>query len=242
MKKIVITGGTGRFGQILKSLKTKNKLYFPKRNQLNITKLNSIRKYLKKTKPNILIHMAGLSRPMIIHEKNPSLSINLNIIGTCNIVLACAEKNIKLIYFSTSYVYPGIKGNYHEDSGVNPSMNYAKSKLGGECAVGMYKNSLILRICMTEKPFKHSKALYDAKTSFMYQEDLKNILFKIITKKGILNVGGKSQSIYSFAKKDNKKVKKIYLKNVKGLKFPKDSSINTNKLKKIIKKKKSLKC
>ena len=89
---------------------------------------------------------------------------------------------------------------------------------------------------MTEKPFKHSKALYDAKTSFMYQEDLKEILFKIITKKGILNVGGKSQSIYSFAKKDNKKVKKIYLKNIKGLKFPKDSSINTNKLKKIIKK------
>ena len=236
MKKIVITGGTGRFGQILKSLKTKNKLYFPKRSELDITKLNSIKKYLKKTKPNILIHMAGLSRPMIIHEKNPSLSINLNIIGTSNIVLACAEKNIKLVYFSTSYVYPGIKGNYHEDSGVNPSMNYAKSKLGGECAVSMYKNSLILRICMTEKPFKHSKALYDAKTSFMYQEDLKEILFKIITKKGILNVGGKSQSIYSFAKKDNKKVKKIYLKNIKGLKFPKDSSINTNKLKKIIKK------
>ncbi len=236
MKKIVITGGTGRFGQILKSLRTKNKLYFPKRSELDITKLNSIKKYLKKTKPNILIHMAGLSRPMIIHEKNPSLSINLNIIGTSNIVLACAEKNIKLVYFSTSYVYPGIKGNYYEDSGVNPSMNYAKSKLGGECAVSMYKNSLILRICMTEKPFKHSKALYDAKTSFMYQEDLKEILFKIITKKGILNVGGKSQSIYSFAKKDNKKVKKIYLKNIKGLKFPKDSSINTNKLKKIIKK------
>ena len=236
MKKIVITGGTGRFGQILKSIRTKNKLYFPKRSELDITKLNSIKKYLKKTKPNILIHMAGLSRPMIIHEKNPSLSINLNIIGTSNIVLACAEKNIKLVYFSTSYVYPGIKGNYHEDSGVNPSMNYAKSKLGGECAVSMYKNSLILRICMTEKPFKHSKALYDAKTSFMYQEDLKEILFKIITKKGILNVGGKSQSIYSFAKKDNKKVKKIYLKNIKGLKFPKDSSINTNKLKKIIKK------
>ena len=236
MKKIVITGGTGRFGEILKSLRTKNKLYFPKRSELDITKLNSIKKYLKKTKPNILIHMAGLSRPMIIHEKNPSLSINLNIIGTSNIVLACAEKNIKLVYFSTSYVYPGIKGNYHEDSGVNPSMNYAKSKLGGECAVSMYKNSLILRICMTEKPFKHSKALYDAKTSFMYQEDLKDILFKIITKKGILNVGGKSQSIYSFAKKDNKKVKKIYLKNIKGLKFPKDSSINTNKLKKIIKK------
>ena len=32
-------------------------------------------------------------------------------------------------------------------------------KLGGECAVQMYKNSLIVRLCMTEKPFIHKKAM-----------------------------------------------------------------------------------
>ena len=86
---------------------------------------------------------------MKMHEKNPSKSIFLNIIGTSNLVRACSEKKIKIVYFSTSYVYPGRKGNYKESDSVLPWNNYGWSKLGGECAVKMYKNSLILRACMT---------------------------------------------------------------------------------------------
>jgi dTDP-4-dehydrorhamnose reductase len=88
---------------------------------------------------------------------------------------------------------------------------------------------------MTEKPFVHKKAFVNAKTSFLYQEDVAKILFKIINRKGIINVGGKPLYIYDFAKKDNKDVKKIYLKNRLN-NFPKDSSINISKLKKFIKK------
>ena len=236
MKKIVFTGGSGRFGSIIKKSKSKYKLFFPSRKDLDVNNLNKINNYLKKIRPNYLVHMAAVSRPMSIHEKNINLSIKTNIIGTSNIVLACSEKNIKLIYFSSSYVYPGVSGNYKETDPVKPEMNYSKSKLGGECAVSMYKNSLILRICMTEKPFKHDRALVDAKTSFMYQDEFKEIFFKLINKKGIINIGGKSQSIYNFAKKDNPKVKKIYLKNIKDVTFPKNSSINISKLKKILKK------
>ena len=235
MKKIVFTGGSGRFGSIIKKSKTKYKLFFPSRKELDVNNLSKIKNYLKKIRPNYLVHMAAISRPMSIHEKNINLSIKTNIIGTSNIVLGCSEKNIKLIYFSSSYVYPGVSGNYKETDPVKPEMNYSKSKLGGECAVSMYKNSLILRIRMTEKPFKHNKALVDAKTSFMYQDEFKKIFFKLINKKGIINIGGKSQSIYNFAKKDNPNVKKIYLKNIKDVAFPKNSSINTNKLKKILK-------
>ena len=206
MKKIVFTGGSGRFGSIIKKSKSKYKLFFPSRKELDVNNLKKIKNYLKKIKPNYLVHMAAVSRPMSIHEKNINLSIKTNIIGTSNIGLACFEKNIKLVYFSSSYVYPGVSGNYKETDPVKPEMNYSKSKLGGECAVSMYKNSLILRICMTEKPFKHDKALVDAKTSFMYQDEFKEIFFKLINKKGIINIGGKSQSIYNFAKKDNPKV------------------------------------
>ncbi len=234
MKKIVFTGGSGRFGSIIKKSKSKYKLFFPSRKELDVNNLNKIKNYLKKIRPNYLVHMAAVSRPMSIHEKNINLSIKTNIIGTSNVVLACSEKNIKLVYFSSSYVYPGVSGNYKETDPVKPEMNYSKSKLGGECAVSMYKNSLILRICMTEKPFKHDKALVDAKTSFMYQDEFKEIFFKLINKKGIINIGGKSQSIYNFAKKDNPKVKKIYLKNIKDVTFPKNSSINISKLKKIL--------
>ena len=41
------------------------------------------------------------------HNKNINKSIDLNIIGTSNIVKACSNNKIKLIYFSTNYVYPG---------------------------------------------------------------------------------------------------------------------------------------
>ena len=70
MKKIVITGGTGRFGTLLKRKKTKNKLFFPDRKKLNIENFKSIKTYLSKVKPDILIHLAGLSRPMNIHDKD----------------------------------------------------------------------------------------------------------------------------------------------------------------------------
>ena len=69
--------------------------------------------------------MAGLSRPMNIHEKNINKSIDLNIIGTANITKCCSLLKIKLIFFSTAYVYPGISGNYREDSSINPINNYA---------------------------------------------------------------------------------------------------------------------
>ena len=239
MKKIVVTGGSGRFGNYLKKFKSKYKFFFPTKNQLNILKLISIKNYINKVKPDILIHLAGLSRPMILHEKNIIKSIDLNIIGTSNITKVCAEKNIKLIYFSTNYVYPGNKGNYKEIDPLLPVNNYAWSKLGGEAAVQLYNNSLILRVSMTEKPFVHKKAFANVKTNFIYHEDVVSILFKVLNKKGILNLGGKRDTIYNFAKKENKKVKKIYLKRNEKKGIPFDSSMNLKKLHSIIKKKNS---
>ena len=48
MKKIVITGGSGRFGSILKKIKSKNKLFFPDKKNLNIENFKSIKNYLSK--------------------------------------------------------------------------------------------------------------------------------------------------------------------------------------------------
>ena len=233
-KKVVVTGGTGRFGNILKSFKSRYKVFFPTKKDLDILNEKKIYKYLKKIKPNYLIHLAGLSRPMIDHEKNIKKSIDLNIIGTANITKACSLNNIKLIYFSTNYVYPGKRGNYKETDPLLPVNNYAWSKLGGEASVQLYKNSLILRVSMTEKPFVHPKAFANVKTSFAYHDEVAKFLFKILNKKGVLNIGGKPQFIYNFAKKDNKNVKKVYLKKNAKIGMPFDSSINLAKLKRIL--------
>ena len=235
-KKIVITGGSGRFGKYLQKINFKYKLFFPTKKQLNILSEKSIFSYLKKTNAHILIHLAGLSRPMNIHDTDIEKSINLNIIGTANITKVCSLLNIKLIYFSTNYVYPGTKGNYSELEPILPVNSYAWSKLGGECSVMLYKNSLILRVWMTEKPFVDKKAFINVKTSFIYHEEVAKILPKLLKKKGIINIGGKSQFIYDFVKKDNKNIKKVKLKKFNKIGIPLNSSLNLNKLNKIIKK------
>jgi dTDP-4-dehydrorhamnose reductase len=230
--KIVVTGGNGRFGLILQKKYKSNKLFYPNKEQLNILSTKSIEKYLKKNKPKILIHLAGLSRPMKIHHNNISKSIDLNIIGTANIVKVCSKLKVKLIYFSTNYIYQGKKGNYKETDPVLPVNNYAWSKLGGESSVQMYKNSLILRVCMTEEPFIHKKAFSNIKTNFIFHKEVANILFKILNLKGILNIGGKTQSPFDFGKKYNKNLKKILAKK----NFPLNPSMNISKLKKVSKK------
>jgi dTDP-4-dehydrorhamnose reductase len=232
--KIVITGGSGRFGSVLQKKYKSNKLFYPNKEQLNILSLKSSEKYLKKTKPKILIHLAGLSRPMKIHDSDISKSVDLNIIGTANIVKICSKLKIKLIYFSTNYVYPGTKGNYKENSPLLPINNYGWSKLGGEAAVHLYKNSLILRVCMTEWPFVHKKAFSDVKNNFIFHEKVAEILFKTLNYRGILNIGGKKQSIYNFAKKYNKKVIPISRKNNSCFKSFPDLSMNLEKMKKIL--------
>ena len=236
--KIVVTGGSGRFGKNLKKMVGSN-YYFPNKKQLNILNVKSIYKYLKKNKPKYLIHLAGLSRPMSLHDTDLSKSINLNIIGTANTVIACSMLNIKLIYFSTSYVYPGKKGNYKETDGLLPANNYAWSKLGGEAAVQMYKNSLILRVSMTENPFVHKSAFGNMITNFIFHEDFIKLFKKVINKKGIINIGGKTRSVYNFVKKYNPNIKKINLDKKLFSFMPKNSSMNLTKLIKIIKKNES---
>jgi len=233
--KILVTGGDGRFAKILKKQNILLNLFFASKKECNILDLKSLEKIIKKINPKIIIHCAGLSRPMNIHEKNIIKSIDLNIIGTANVVKICKKFNIKLVYFSTGYVYEGAKGNYSEKDPVKPFNNYGLSKLGGECAVQMYKNSLILRITMTEKPFKFQKAYTNLKSNFLFHEDLAKMLPKLIHETGVINVGGKSQSIYSFAKAFNKKVKGI--KSPKTNKLPLNQTMSLKKLKKILKKK-----
>ncbi len=231
MKKlIIVTGGNGRFAKVLKE-NSKLNLKFLDKKKLNILDTNSIEKNISKYKPKILLHCAALSRPMDVHYSNISKSIDLNIIGTANVVKMCQKYNVKLIFFSTGYVYEGTKGNYKESDPVKPFNNYGLSKLAGECAVQMYKNSLILRVTMTEKPFIHSKAYSNLYTNYMFHEDVVKILPKLIDNFGIINVGGKSRSVFDFGKVYNKKIIKI--KNI-NKNLPSKQTMNLNKLKKIL--------
>jgi dTDP-4-dehydrorhamnose reductase len=230
MLNIALTGGTSRFSETLKKYFYGKNIFYTTRNEIDILKYETITKFIKRKKIKIFIHLAGLSRPMSIHEKNVLKSIDLNIIGTANVVKACSKYKVKLIYFSTNYVYPGIKGPYKEEHSLLPFNNYGWSKLGGESSVQMYKNSLILRICMTEKPFIHKKAFTNFTTSFIFHENFAKVFKKLIHKKGVINIGGRKQTVYNFAKKNNYNVQPT-LCDSNNL----DTSVNISKFYSIIK-------
>ena len=231
-KSILVTGGNGRFARVFEKENTLLDLKFLSKKELNILSLKSIEKSIIKHKPKILIHTAGLSRPMNQHENNISKSIDLNIIGTANVVKICKKYDVKVIYFSTNYVYDCIKGNFKESDGIKPINNYGLSKMGGEASVLMYKNSLVLRIQMTEKPFAYKKAYTNVYSNYMFHEELVKILPKLINNFGIINVGGKSRSAYDFAKIHNNKTLKSKNTNKK---IYSNQTMNLNKLKKTLK-------
>ena len=234
MTTILISGGDGNLAkEIVKANNGYNIIALPK-SSLNINDKDELDKIINEVKPNIFIHTAALTRPMIKHITHPEISIETNIIGTSNIVLACMKKNIKLIYISTDYVYPCTKGNYSEEDSLLPVNEYAWSKLGGECAVNLYKNSLILRMALCQQPFPHPKALVDIKKSYLYMDEAAKIVLKLINEKGIINVGGETMTPFEFAKKTNSNLEKISLEEIGDVKMGKDASMNISKLKNIL--------
>ena len=240
MNRRLITGGDGEFCKHLVKQGTDCQFLTPTKKEADVKDYWNLDSYFytHQKEFDYVIHAAAITRPMVIHEDNPPLSIKTNIVGTSNVVLMCERYNKKIIYISTDYVYEGKDGNYKEKDSLKPFTKYGWSKLGGECAVQMYDNHLILRMAMNKKPFPHPKALIDMKKSLMWIEDAAKVTLELLDETGIVNVGGKSQSVYDFVKEDNPKIRPIVLDEIPDVNMATDCSMDTTKLKMILKIKK----
>ena len=90
-KKILVNGKTSRFCKYLKNELDTFKTFFVSKKQFNILNFRQMDNYVKNKKITHLLHIAGLSRPMSIHDTEIQKSIDLNIIGTSNIVKVCKK-------------------------------------------------------------------------------------------------------------------------------------------------------
>ena len=238
MKRILVTGGAGRFATNIKKYSEElgYSVLAPDRKQMNVINFWDCEKYFYANQFDFdyVIHAAGLSSPMRRHEENPTESIQKNIIGTANVTLHCERFSKKIIYVSTNYVYSGMVGNYDEQSELKPFNNYGWSKLGGECAVHHYKDSLILRICMNARPFPHDKAFTDVISSHMFNDEAAKITLKLLDEVGIINIGGEAQSVYDFAVQEKPDVKKSSVDEVDDVTVNPNCSMNIDKMKSLI--------
>lgn len=209
MKRILISGGNGRLCSEIAKVNSSHFILAPDRTGMDITDLHSIGVAIDGANPDIFIHAAALTKPLSLHD-DIARSIDTNIIGTCNVVKACSAKGVKLVYISTDYVYPKESENAREGDPVLPFTKYGWSKMGGECAVAMYENSLILRGAFFESPFPYDQAYTNVVKNQMYQTESARIILSLLEQKGVINIGSeKAQSIFEFAQATKSDVKPV---------------------------------
>lgn len=134
---IIVTGSKGQLGGDVCAVLQKRGISFEgiDKDELDITDEKAVKKYFNSKKADCLIHCAAyVAVDKAEDEKDSCFLINEN--GTQNLALCCKEHNIKMIYISTDYVFPGNgEKPYKPQDEKFPLSVYGMSKLKGEQAV-----------------------------------------------------------------------------------------------------------
>lgn len=150
---ILITGASGFLGSRYRHLlgkdhnvvgtfyqNTQRKLV-----QLDITHKEGVIKQVQDLDPDVIIHTAAISDPDVC-GRNPDKAVEINEDGTKHIAEAAKRTGAKLVYTSTSFVFPA-KGTYSVEDSPNPQTVYGQTKYNGELAVQEKLSDYIIIRC-----------------------------------------------------------------------------------------------
>lgn len=131
--KILVTGAKGQLGKkIIDILGLEHQLILTDSDNMDITDIDIVRKFIEKEKPDYIIHTAAYTQ-VDIAEKNVELCRKINSFGTKNVATVSKDYDIKLIYISTDFVFDGKKNiPYSEEDKSQPISIYGLTKYEGE--------------------------------------------------------------------------------------------------------------
>ncbi len=277
-KKIMVTGGSGDLGQSLISKlvsngfdclsisRKSNRNKLVKNIKCDITNFRKLNFVINKFKPDIIIHLAGLTGN-IACETNPKKAFLTNVFGTLNILKSSIKLKPKIIFISTGEIYGKTKNKVSETTLPKPVNIYGITKMLSENLILNYSANcktpaIILRLsyCYDENFTKRGFSLMFKKAisgekiqvfggnqivDLLHFNDAIHAILKSITynKTEIFNIGsGEPQSLISIINK----LKKIMNKDVNYDLLPyrgfevKTCKLNINKARKNLKFKPSI--
>lgn len=156
MKKVLVTGGSGLVGsRFVELCSNKYKIYSPDSSELDITNSDSIKTYLAKFNPEVLINFAAytdVTRAEDEKNNKEGLVWKLNVEAVSNLRRTVSD-DIFFIQISTDMVFSGSKedpGPYAEDHKVEENSDkvtwYGFTKGQGEKQLAGRPNTVILRL------------------------------------------------------------------------------------------------
>ncbi len=131
--KILLLGHKGMLGtDLMAQFKHRHEVAGVDIDEINITLASDCRRAVADTGPDLVINAAAFTN-VDACETSREECFAVNGEGVRNIALACRNKNIPLVHYSTDYVFDGNSDTpYLEDSPCNPINTYGASKLTGE--------------------------------------------------------------------------------------------------------------
>lgn len=147
--KIIVTGVKGQLGyDIVRELKKRNydDVLGIDVNELDITDSEAVKIFMKKEKPEVIVHCAAYTA-VDKAEENEILCNDVNVNGTKYLVDAAKSHDAKFVYISTDYVFSGDKeGMYDISDTPNPKSVYGRTKYLGEMETLNFSKHFIIRI------------------------------------------------------------------------------------------------
>jgi len=137
-KKALILGARGQLaGALKRTAPPQVEIVALGRGELDICDDASIRAALEQHRPDVVWNGAAFNAVDKAQSADGARdAMQINAVGPTLLALACRDFEVRLVHFSTDFVFDGRKRTpYDEADAANPLSIYGASKLGGESAV-----------------------------------------------------------------------------------------------------------
>jgi dTDP-4-dehydrorhamnose reductase len=155
--RVAVTGTTGRIGTALaRHLAAEHEVICLPRSVFDLADPESMNAALEKLSCDLFINPAGITS-VDACEDDPRLAMRVNSAAPGKIALWAAGRGVKMIHFSTDYVFGGeTTMALTEEMAARPVNTYGRSKLAGEQAVLTHPGNLVIRVSWVFGPEKPS--------------------------------------------------------------------------------------
>jgi dTDP-4-dehydrorhamnose reductase len=135
MPSFLVTGSEGQLGRCFRAIQPEfpqHQLLFASKSEVDITQVETLLNYFKKDPFEGIINCAAYTQ-VDRAETDADTARKINGEGVQALIQFAEAKNLKLIHFSTDFVFDGTKkGEYLEDDQPTPISSYGQSKREGE--------------------------------------------------------------------------------------------------------------
>ncbi len=148
-RRIAIIGAAGMLGHAIRKVFPKALVFdiaYPGMYRLDITKIDDLKEKLRAFREqDLVINTAAFTKVDEAEtEVGGNKSYGIDVVGPINLAHLSRTQGLKIVHYSTAFVFDGKKGNYNESDETCPLNNYGAHKLEGEGQI-LGANGLVLR-------------------------------------------------------------------------------------------------